>query len=76
MVVVSDPSETLAISLQVVAISGPPFAIHGLVTSRRLDSEEAKLAVSLERRRSRWIQLDRCNCAGRAPQSHGPVDRA
>jgi hypothetical protein len=42
MVVVSDPSETLAISLQVVAISGPPFAIHGLVTSRRLDSVETE----------------------------------
>jgi hypothetical protein len=34
------PSTLLAISSQVVAISGPPSVTHRLVTSGRLDSEE------------------------------------
>jgi len=39
----SDPSTFLAINLQVVGISGPPFAIHGLTSScAGLDSEERK----------------------------------
>ena len=36
------PSTFFAMSLHVVAISAPPSHIHGLVTSRRLDSVEAE----------------------------------